>query len=156
MSSQHVLFGFIFGGFRSVVKESDVQIARPTGILRNPGPQGGQARPRDSGAVVHFEPGLSDVPEEVSSVGAPSRESSRVPSPRPASVSSASDSSASATSVPALLRSQDVPVSERSTTPELEHERPIREPHQPSATTEEEPVGRVVARNSPLRRLWGI
>ena len=140
-----------------MVKESDIQVARPTGILRNPGPQGGQARPRDSGAAVHFEPGLSDVPEEESSVGAPStRESSRAPSPRPASVSSASDSSASATSVPALLRSQNAPVPERPITPELEHERQTRAPHQPPMTTEEEPTERAVARDSPLKRLWGI
>ena len=72
MASRHVLFGFIFGGFRSVVEESEIRIAKPTGILKNPGSQGGQARPRDSGAAVHFEPALSDITEGNSSAAASS------------------------------------------------------------------------------------
>jgi len=150
---------------------SGVQLARPAGIMRNPGLQGGQARPRDSGTTVHFEPSLSDVPEEPPSVGPPSVEPPSVepppvepPSLRAASPpvsrsgSSASDSSASASAVPALSRrAPPVALPERPITPEFEHERPIREPPPPPpAMTEDQLFTHLQTTGSPLARMWGL
>ena len=66
-ASKYLELGFFLGGFCSVVDETGVQTARPTSILKSPGPQGGQSRPRDSATTVRFDTTLSDISEESSS-----------------------------------------------------------------------------------------
>jgi hypothetical protein len=59
------------------VRDLDVQVAKTVGILRSPGSQGGQSRPRDSATTVHFDRALGDTTEESSSSAtSPSRNSS--------------------------------------------------------------------------------